>query len=83
LGIISLHTALLALISVIDFETRLILNRVIYPAIVIAALLSFVTPGLTVRAALSGGAVGFALTGLIYLGGMLFVKSASAARHRH
>ena len=69
----SFYSSLLLLISVIDFEHRLILRVVIFPAIAAAALLSLVSPGLTPGSALVGGAVGFMLTGIIYLGGKLFV----------
>ena len=70
----SFYSAVLLLISIIDFEHRLILRVVIFPAIAIAALLSIVSPGLTLVSALLGGAAGFVVTGLIYLGGKLFVR---------
>lgn len=72
--IATFHSAVLALVCVIDFETRLILNRVIYPAIAAAAALAFVTPNLKPLGAFAGGALGLALTGLFYLGGILYVK---------
>jgi leader peptidase (prepilin peptidase)/N-methyltransferase len=39
-----------------DLKHRLILNRVTYPAMVVALGLSFVSPGLTIWSALAGGA---------------------------
>jgi leader peptidase (prepilin peptidase)/N-methyltransferase len=71
--IVTAYTAILALVCVTDFEHRLILNRVTYPAVVAALLLSFVTPGLSTASAFVGALIGLALTGLIYLGGKLFV----------
>ena len=73
LGIVTLYTLALLLICIIDFEHRLILNRVIYPAIAAALILSFVSPNITPLNAVLGGLAGFALTGLIYLGGKAFV----------
>lgn len=73
LWIVTLYTLILLLICIIDFEHRLILNRVIYPAIAAALILSFVSPNTTPSNAVLGGLVGFALTGLIYLGGKAFV----------
>jgi leader peptidase (prepilin peptidase) / N-methyltransferase len=73
LPVVTLYSLILLLVCIIDFEHRLILNRVIYPAIAAAFALSFVTPGMTPLNAALGGLVGFALTGLIYLGGKAFV----------
>lgn len=73
LAIVTLYTLILLLICIMDFEHRLILNRVIYPAIAAAFILSFVNPRMTPVNALLGGALGFVLTGLIYLGGKAFV----------
>lgn len=74
LVIASFHTVVLLLVCVIDFETRLILHRVIFPAIAIAAGLAFVTPNLKPLSAFAGGALGLAITGAMYLGGVLYVK---------
>ncbi|MBI1802446.1 MAG: prepilin peptidase [Chloroflexi bacterium] len=74
LVIVTLYTAILLLVCVIDFEHRLILSRVILPAIFGAFLLSFITPDLTAAQASAGGLVGFSVTGLIYAGGIGFVK---------
>jgi leader peptidase (prepilin peptidase)/N-methyltransferase len=73
LPVVTLYTLVLLLIAIIDFEHRLILSRVIFPAIAAAFALSFVTPGMTPVSAVLGGLIGFALTGLIYLGGRVFV----------
>jgi leader peptidase (prepilin peptidase)/N-methyltransferase len=72
--IASFHTAVLALVCVIDFETRLILHRVIVPAIIAAAVLAFATPNLKPLSAFVGGAVGLLITGAIYLGGIAYVR---------
>ncbi len=74
LAIASFHTAVLALVCVIDFETRLILHRVIVPAIAAAAVLAFATPNLKPLSAFVGGAVGLLITGAIYLGGIAYVR---------
>ncbi|MEP7198459.1 MAG: prepilin peptidase [Chloroflexota bacterium] len=70
----TLYSALLLLLCVIDLEHCLILNRIIYPAIALSFALSFVTPNLSPLSAIVGGLIGFAVTGLIYLGGKLFVR---------
>lgn len=72
--IASFHTAVLALVCVIDFETRLILHRVIVPAIIAAAALAFATPNLKPLGAFVGGAAGLLITGAIYLGGIAYVR---------
>ena len=77
----ALYTSVLLLICVIDIEHRLILRIVIFPAIVAGAVLSLLTPGLTLVSAILGGLSAFALTGLVYLGGLLFV-SVQARRGR-
>lgn len=56
-----------------DLKHRLILNRVTYPALVLAVALSFVSPGLTVARALGGGiAIGgfFLIMNLVSRGGI-------------
>jgi leader peptidase (prepilin peptidase) / N-methyltransferase len=73
LWIVTLYTLILLLVCIIDFEHRLILNWVIYPAVAAALVLSFVSPNMTPLNAVFGGLIGFALTGLIYLGGKAFV----------
>jgi len=71
------YMAILALIVVTDIERRLILNVVTYPAIGIAILASFVTPGMVWWSALLGGAIGFAFFWLAALvGNALFGSGA-------
>lgn len=63
-----IYGAIFAIIFVTDVERRLILNRVTYPAIALAFVASFVTPGMTWWSALAGGLTGFAffaIAGLI------------------
>lgn len=72
-----LYTAILALILITDIERRLILNVVTYPAIVLAMVAGFFTPGMTWWSALIGGLIGF----LFFLaaavaGNMLFGSGA-------
>ncbi len=81
LFIISFYSATLLLVCVIDFEQRLILNRITWPAIIAALALSFVTPNLTPLSAVAGGLTGFILAGIIYLGGLLFVRLQARRGH--
>ncbi len=67
-GLVSLYTAILLLVTVTDLEHRLILNDVMLPAILLAVGFAFVTPGLSWKVALLGGAVGFVL---VYLAALL------------
>jgi leader peptidase (prepilin peptidase)/N-methyltransferase len=53
------YTAILSLVLVTDVERRLILNVVTYPAILLALVASFFTPGLNWQSALIGGAIAF------------------------
>jgi leader peptidase (prepilin peptidase)/N-methyltransferase len=55
----SLYSAILALVVVTDLERRLILDVVVYPAIVLGLVGSFFVPDVSWLAALVGGAVGF------------------------
>jgi len=61
----TLYTCFLIVIFFIDLEHHLVLNRVIYPAIVVALLALPFTPNHDVVELLSGGALGFALLFLI------------------
>ncbi len=72
LGLVTLYTVILILITVTDLEHRLIFNIVTMPAILLAVVAAFVTPEVSWRAALLGGAVGFALTYIAWLLGALF-----------
>jgi len=65
--LVSVYTAILVLVTVTDLEHRLILNVVILPAIILAAIAAFFTPGLSWGAALVGGAVAFILSYLAAL----------------
>jgi leader peptidase (prepilin peptidase) / N-methyltransferase len=53
------YSAIFAVILITDLERRLILNVVMYPAIVLAIVASPFTPQLTLRHALLGGVIGF------------------------
>ncbi len=61
----TLYTCFFIVIFFIDLEHRLVLNRVIYPAIVVALLAVPVTPNHDAVRLLSGGAIGFGLLFLI------------------
>jgi len=63
LGIFGFYACLFIVVFVIDIEHQLILNKVVYPALIVALLLSVVTIGIA-NAAL-GGAIGFAIFFLI------------------
>jgi len=71
--LLSIYLAIFILITVIDIEHRLVLNRVIFPAILLALIAGPFTPGLNWKLMLVGGLVGFGLfylIALIYPGGM-------------
>ncbi|PJF42231.1 MAG: hypothetical protein CUN50_04940 [Candidatus Thermofonsia Clade 1 bacterium] len=79
------NVAILALITIIDLEHRMILYLVIVPsclyALLGAALLNErLVPNLRFSDYLLGGAVGFGLFFVMYLGGLLFNYIASNAR---
>jgi len=61
LALALLYTAILITVTVSDLEHRLIPNRIIYPAIVVALLASILDPALTVRQSLAGGLFGLGL----------------------
>lgn len=68
-----LYSALLLVIFFIDLEHGLVLNVIVYPAIVLALALSPLWPGLGLVRALEGAALGFVLIllpYLVYRGGM-------------
>lgn len=54
------YSVVFCIILITDFERRLILNAVTYPAILFAIAASFITPDMMWWSALIGGAVGFA-----------------------
>ncbi len=76
LVLITLYSCTLFLIFVIDLEQRLILRVVIFPAIAIAVLGSFVYPGMSLRRALAGGAFGFVFFYAVVIIGRLAFKRA-------
>jgi leader peptidase (prepilin peptidase)/N-methyltransferase len=79
----TVYSTIFVLVLVIDLEHRLILNTVMYPAWILALLGSLVHPTpFFCRRALLGGALGFGLLFLVYLGGKLFVKALSKVRGR-
>jgi prepilin signal peptidase PulO-like enzyme (type II secretory pathway) len=53
------YTAVFAIVLVTDFERRLILNAVMYPAILFAAAAGFITPEMKWWSALMGGGIAF------------------------
>ncbi len=76
-----IYMAIFALITVIDLEHRLILFVVIIPSALIAILDAIITDyGANLPNALIGGAVGFGVFFLLYLGGFLFVYVLSITR---
>lgn len=76
-----IYMAIFALITIIDLEHRLILFVVIIPSCVIALADSLVTGyGADFLQAIIGGAVGFGVFFLLYLGGFLFVYISGAVR---
>jgi leader peptidase (prepilin peptidase)/N-methyltransferase len=71
--LVSVYMSLLILVTVTDLEHRLILNRVILPAIVLALVAGPFTPDLNWKTMLVGGLVGFGFfyaVALLYPGGM-------------
>lgn len=67
LGLFSLYTAVLILITVTDLEHRLIFNVVILPSILVGIAAAFFTPDLYWPSALVGGAAGFIISYLAAL----------------
>ncbi len=53
------YSAIFAIVLITDIERRLILNVLMFPAILFAAAASFFTPGMVWQSALAGGAIGF------------------------
>lgn len=76
-----IYMAIFSLITVIDLEHRLILFVVVIPAYVVALLDAATTHyGADLGSALIGGAVGFGVFFLMYLGGFLFIYIMSKTR---
>jgi leader peptidase (prepilin peptidase)/N-methyltransferase len=59
LGLVTLYSVILLLVTVTDLEHRLIFNIVMLPAILAAIGAAFITPNLSWRAALVGGVFAF------------------------
>jgi leader peptidase (prepilin peptidase) / N-methyltransferase len=77
------YAALMVLVTVIDVEHRLILFSVMIPAGIVALLDAFIEPyGPNLESALIGGAIGFGVFYLMYLGGFLFIYIANNLRER-
>ena len=77
------YMAIFSLITVIDLEHRLILFIEIIPACAIAILDAATTSyGARLSDALIGGAVGFAVFFIMYLGGFLFIYVMARTRGR-
>ena len=76
----SFHVAILILVTVIDLEHRLILNKVIFPSIIAAALTSFFWFGPGWYLAFVGGAIGFVFFWLAaWLGRLILRRNALGA----
>lgn len=76
-----IYMVIFSLITVIDLEHRLILFIVVIPSSVIALVDAAVTNyGANLGQALIGGALGFGVFFLLYLGGFLFVYISGAIR---
>ena len=67
LGISLVYASLLTAIFVIDLENQLVLDKVIYPGMVVALAFSFFWPGLGVISSLIGGAIGLAAMALPFI----------------
>jgi len=76
------YWAIFILIFLIDLEHRLILNVVIYPAIVLGVAGAFITTGPGIARALLGGVVGFVFVYLVYLLGAVFARIMARRRGR-
>jgi len=61
----AIYTCILIIIFFIDLKHHLVLNQVIYPAIILALLAAPLTPNHSARGLLLGGLIGFALLFLI------------------
>jgi prepilin signal peptidase PulO-like enzyme (type II secretory pathway) len=72
--LVTFYSSILLLICVTDFEHRLILNKVTFPAIACAILLAFVTPYLKPFNALLGGVSAFLLGAAFYWLGVWYVR---------
>ncbi len=64
LGISLIYACLLTVIFVIDLENQLVLDKVVYPGMVLAFAFFFFWPGIEVISVLPGGALGRAISSL-------------------
>jgi leader peptidase (prepilin peptidase)/N-methyltransferase len=71
------YTAILVVVTVTDVERRLILNVVTYPAMGLALVGSFLTPGINWKMALLGGVVGYATFYVLAIVGHLLVGAGA------
>lgn len=81
-----IYMAIFVLITVIDVEHKLILFSVIIPSSVLAILDAIITPVQhepNLQRALLGGAVGFGVFFLLYIGGILYVYIANQLQGRN
>jgi prepilin signal peptidase PulO-like enzyme (type II secretory pathway) len=71
--LLAFNCSFFLLVAIIDLRYRLVLNVMVYPAMVVALLLRLVLPGSSAGTALAGGAIGlapFLLTALLRPGGL-------------
>lgn len=78
----TIYWMIFMLVTVIDMEHRLILNVVIYPAILLAIGGAFITPEPGIRRALLGGVTGLVLVFGIYVLGAIFARVVARRRGR-
>jgi prepilin signal peptidase PulO-like enzyme (type II secretory pathway) len=72
-----IYSGVLALVLITDLEHRLILNVVMYPAILLAIVAGFLMPDMTWWSALTGGAIAFVFfLGAALVGNVLFGSGA-------
>lgn len=67
LGIVLVYASLLGIIFVTDLEHQLVLDKVVFPGMVLAIMFSFFWPGLSLLRSLLGGAVGLAAIALPFV----------------
>jgi leader peptidase (prepilin peptidase) / N-methyltransferase len=81
------YMAILVLITVIDLEHKLILFAVIIPSSILAIVDAIVTPPLfnepNLERALIGGAIGFGIFFLLYLGGYVYLYLVNTVQRRN
>jgi leader peptidase (prepilin peptidase) / N-methyltransferase len=81
------YMAIFVLITVIDLEHKLILFAVIIPASILAIIDPIITPPLNnepdLQRALIGGAIGFGVFFLLYLGGYVYLYIVNTVQRRN